>query len=320
MDNTFHFPPELFKLLVDTIPKLCRAKSDLLLFFRGAGVSPTILRPYENLLRTSKDSFNKYTVTQELLARLNVLGDVAIRQRREIIKRVVEFENFSVCWDSDRAAAIGLVAQIRDVVNVKDSFTRMRMEKDIERRKRIEQQEAAAAVLRERQARIEGVKSALFALFPDQDAHKRGKALENVLNDLFACFDISVREAFTVKGFGNEGVIEQIDGLVELDGHIYLVEMKWWNRPIGVAEIAQPLVRLVGRGGHARGIFISYSDFTDAAVSECRNVFAAGALIILATLQEIVDLLNRQGDFRDWLKRKVDITIADKNPYTVIDS
>jgi hypothetical protein len=38
-DITFHYPPELFNLLVDTIPVLNRSKKDVLLFFRGAGVS-----------------------------------------------------------------------------------------------------------------------------------------------------------------------------------------------------------------------------------------------------------------------------------------
>ena len=37
-DITFHYPPELFSLLVDTIPLLNRSKKDVLLFFRGAGV------------------------------------------------------------------------------------------------------------------------------------------------------------------------------------------------------------------------------------------------------------------------------------------
>ena len=37
-DITFHYPPDLFNLLVDTIPLLNRSKRDVLLFFRGAGV------------------------------------------------------------------------------------------------------------------------------------------------------------------------------------------------------------------------------------------------------------------------------------------
>ncbi len=83
--------------------------------------------------------------------------------------------------------------------------------------------------------------------------------------------DILVREAFTIKGHCGEGVIEQIDGLIELDGHLYLVEMKWWNAPIGVGDIAPHLVRVFSRGGQARGLFISYTDFTEPAITQCRR-------------------------------------------------
>jgi hypothetical protein len=38
MDITFHYPPDLMNLLIDTLPLLCRSKEDLLLFFQGAGV------------------------------------------------------------------------------------------------------------------------------------------------------------------------------------------------------------------------------------------------------------------------------------------
>jgi hypothetical protein len=41
-DITFHYPPELFNLLVDVVPLLSRSKRDVLLFFRGAGVPDAI--------------------------------------------------------------------------------------------------------------------------------------------------------------------------------------------------------------------------------------------------------------------------------------
>lgn len=314
MDISFHYPPELLQVLIDTLPKLCKSKNDLLLFFRGAGVSNAELTPYQELLRSNNAGFNKYHVARELLTKLNEQGERSLRVRRELIKRVVEFEDFSVCWEDDRAAARGLVAQIRDLVNVKDTFTRMRIERDTEKRQRLAQQQAIAAEQAARQARREKVKSDLYGLFGEADAHKRGKALEGVLNELFACHDVLVRQSFTIKGRCSEGVIEQIDGLIELAGHSYLVEMKWWNAPLGVNDVAPHLVRVFGRGGQARGLFISYTAFTAPAITECRNALAGGAVIVLATLQEFVALLERDGDLQSWLKRKVDAAIIDKDP------
>lgn len=220
MDISFHYPPELLQLLVNTLPKLCKSKTDLLLFFQGAGISKAVLAPYQQLLQTDKTKFNKYPVTRELLAKLNEQGESGLRVRRELLKRIVEFEDFSVCWENDRAAARGLVTQVRELVNVKDSFTRMRIEKDEEKRRRVEEQEADTKARRRRMAERDRVKADLFALFGETDAHKRGKALEGVLNRLFSSYQILVRDAFSIKGACGEGVIEQIDGIVEIDGYL----------------------------------------------------------------------------------------------------
>jgi restriction system protein len=314
MDITFHYPPELLNLLNDALPKLCKSKRDLLLFFQGAGIGKELLAPYESLLRNSKNDFKKYPVTREMLAKLNELGERSLRERREILKRITEFQDFSVCWEADQAPARGLVAQIRDLVNVKDSFTRMNIEREQERKARLAEQGAHLAAGKERKAKLAKVKSQLFGLFAEADAQRRGKALEGVLNSLFAAYGILVKEAFTVKGRCGEGVIEQIDGLIEVDGQLYLVELKWWNSALGTAEVSPHLVRVFGRGGQARGLFISYSEFTAPAITTCRDALAGGAVVVLSKLQEIVELLDREADIKNWLKAKVTAAIADKNP------
>lgn len=314
-DITFHYPPDLLTLLIKTIPKLCKSKADLLLFFQGAGVPQALRQPYDRLLATEKNAFTKYQVTRELLIKLNERGEGSLEARREILKRVTEFEDFSVCWESDRDAARGLVAQIRYLVNVKDSFTRMRIEREEEQRKRVAQTQMAAAEQQARKARRDKVKSDLYGLFGVQDPHKRGRDLEKVLNELFACHNIHVSEPFTVKGKCGEGVTEQIDGLVELDGHLYLVEMKWWNSPLGAADVAPHLVRVFNRGGQVRGIFISYTDFTAPAIDTCRSALSRGAVVVLATLNEVVTLMEREGDLQGWLKRKIRAALVDKEPY-----
>jgi restriction system protein len=315
MDITFHYPPELLQLLIDALLELCKTKSDLLLFFQGAGVSKATLQTFQQLLLNDKASFNKYPVARKVLTQMNEQGESALRARRELLKRVTEFEDFSVCWDSDRAAARGLVAQIRDLVNVKDSFTRMRNEKDEEKRHRVDEQAVIAKTRQEQKAKREKVRADLFALFGVQDAHKRGKLLEQVLNDLFASYDVLVRESFAIKGTCAEGIIEQIDGLIELDGHLYLVEMKWWNAPIGVADIAPHLVRVFSRGGQARGLFISYTDFTEPAIAQCRDAIAQGAVVVLSKLDEVVLLLSTEGDLKKWLKAKLHAAVVDKQPF-----
>ncbi|MBL9154730.1 MAG: restriction endonuclease [Verrucomicrobiales bacterium] len=304
----------MLNLLIDALPKLCKSKQDLLLFFQGAGTNEKLLEPYRILLRKDKGNFNKYHVTRELLTKLNELGEGSLRERREILKRVTEFHDFSVCWESDQAPARGLVAQIRELVNVKDSFTRINIEREKERRAKLAEYEKKIAAEKVHKANLASVKSQLFGLFAEANAQNRGKALEAVLNSLFAAFGILVREAFTIKGSCREGVIEQIDGLIELDGQLYLVELKWWNSALGTGDVSQHIVRVFSRGGHARGLFISYSEFTEPAVATCREALTAGAVVVLSKLEELVELLNKEADLKMWLKAKVTAAIVDKNP------
>jgi hypothetical protein len=312
LDISFHYPPELMSLLIDVLPLLNRSKKDVFLFFKGAGVPTSIVAiPYQQWQR-DKDSINKYEIVRQVLTTLNERGEACLQLRREVLKRVVEFENFSCCWESDQLKARGLVAEIRDIVNVKDSFTRMNIERERERQQRIAKERAQTEAIRLREAAIEKSKQDLFRLFSVKVPRERGKALEGVLNDLFKGFDIGVRNAFALVGDNGEGTVEQIDGVVELDGHLYFVEMKWWESPLGVPEVSQHLVRVYQRA-EGRAIIISASDFSAPAVTTCKHALQQ-KVVVLCTLQEIVAVLERQFDLRDFLRKKVQAAIVDKNP------
>jgi restriction system protein len=140
MDIIHHYPPELLKLLVDTIPLLCPSKQDVLVFFKGAGVPTGITADFAQKVATDRRSVNKFEIVREVLVRLNDSGEASLRERREVLKRVVEFEDFSTCWPNDQLKAKGLVAEIRRVVDVKDSFGRMRQEQESERTKRLDEE------------------------------------------------------------------------------------------------------------------------------------------------------------------------------------
>jgi restriction endonuclease Mrr len=313
MDITFHYPPELLSLLIDTIPLLNKTKKDVFLFFQGAGVAESLLKPTFQQWTRDKDSIHKYEIVRQILTEINAKGESCLRERREVLKRVTEFETFSSCWPADQLKARGLVAEIQKVVNVKDSFTRMANEREAEQQIRTAQKHAELDKIRGQKLEIEKVKTDLFSLFSENDKHKRGKALEGVINSLFKAYGILVREAFSLTGDASEGVVEQIDGVIELDSHLYFVEMKWWKEPIGVPEISQHLVRVYHRA-ESRAIIISASDFTAPAVSTCKEALQQ-KVVVLCTLQEIVFLLENQRDLCELVKKKVQAAIVDRNPF-----
>src|SRR4051812_40858802 len=113
-DGTFQYPPDLFNLLEKTIPLLCPKKNDVLLFFRGAGVSDSMTKDLADRLKITPKEINKYEIARVTLERLNARGDRTLRERREVLRRVVEFENYESCWPDDQIKAKGFVASVRD--------------------------------------------------------------------------------------------------------------------------------------------------------------------------------------------------------------
>lgn len=313
MDETYQYPPELFQLLVDTIPLLCRGKDDILLFFKGAGVGLAIMSDLLDRVQKDRKSINKYEITRTVLSRLNEQGDRTLRQRREILKRVSEFEDFSSCWADDQLKARGLVTQIGKIIGVKDSFTRMKLEREEERKKHLAKHEAEIQQVKKKKDSIEAVKRDFCSLFSESDPQKRGVQLEKVLNQLFSVYGILVRESFRRTGEKGEGVLEQIDGVVEFDGHTYFVEMKWLKEAVAVPEVSTHLVRIYHRDS-SRGIFISATEFTSPALKICQDALQK-TVIILVSLEELVMLLERDGDLIAFLKEKVNAAIVDKQPY-----
>jgi restriction system protein len=313
-DITFHYPPELFNLLVDVLPLLNRSKQDVLVFFRGAGVPDSMTSDVALRLKAAPKDVNKYEIVRTVLERLNAKGETALRERREVLRRVVDFANFDTCWPDDQLKAKGLVASIREVVNQKDAFTRMNNAREDERKARLAEAQLAASEKRERGLRIETAKHELYALFGAAiTAQDRGKKLESALNNLFQAYGVLVRKAFHLVGEAGQGIVEQIDGVVELGGDLYFVEMKWYRDPVGKPEISEHLVRLMSRA-EVRGIFISASDYTEPAIHTVRE-FLQHKVLILSTLQEIVRLLEQQDDLAEFFTKKVQAAQIHKNPY-----
>jgi Restriction endonuclease len=316
--DAFHYPPDILELLVNTVPLLCRSKRSVVLFLQGAGVDKADLAEVDKIVRTDPDSINKFEIVRRVLTKVNARGDSGLRPRREIIKRVTEFESFETCWPQDQYKAKGLVASLREAVNAKDSFTRMKQERDAERSETLARRRAEIAAVTQRRARIAEIGSRLGGLFGmDHKPQERGTLLESVLNDLFEVYGIQVREAFRRKEPDGALVLEQIDGVIEIDGTIYLVEMKWLKDAVGVAEFFPHLSRLFLRA-NASGFFISNSGFTDAVVKECTSALSQKTMV-LCSLREIVDLLQRpDGDLVTLLKTKIRSAIVDKDPHVEV--
>ena len=179
--QVYHFSLELLDLLIDTIPRLCRSKSDVLVFFSSAGVSPKFLADISHRVELDRNNISKYEIARNVIIRLNDAGDAALRERREIIKRVVDFKDFSGCWPDDQKLAMGLVARVRELRNHTDSVTKQQQyyesQLEKERKKRQQDEETRIEQLKLKKQKREQLRSQLSALYQETNAQKRGKQL-----------------------------------------------------------------------------------------------------------------------------------------------
>lgn len=310
--DRYVWPPELTGLLIGVIPLLCPSKQDVLLFSRSAGVDESFLAAHREALRRDRDSVRKSDVARDVTTRLLDGGDRYLRQLRQLVRQVEEFEDFSRCWPKDQLPAKGLVAEVRRVRNVKDSFTRLQQQREADERQRRAEREKAAVATQRRRELIGEVLRDLKVLFSEQDPARRGRELEVVLNRYFEIEQVKVREAFTVAGEHGEGVVDQVDGVISLDSELYLVEMKWTSAAVGVEGVSRHLTRVFGRGC-ARGIFISTSGYSEAARLECQRHLTQG-VFILCELEELVRLLEQAGSLSGFLRTKVEAAVLDRQP------
>lgn len=310
-EDPYHYPSDLLELLIETIPRLIRSKEGVLDFFSGAGVPDGMMTDLRLRLRDDPGSVGKFPVARTVLNRINQGGDHTLRARREVLKRICEFEAFSACWPEDQLKAQGLVAAVRQVVDAKDSFTRMRQAAEQERNERLRQHREALVAEQRRKAERQALRARLASLSSMTNARERGIIFEKLLNDLFALDGLLVRESFTLTQDG-DGIVEQIDGIVALDGQDYLVEAKWWTKPLGTGETAQHLVRVHNRA-NVHGLFISTSGYTAAAIKQYADALGT-KIVVLAETAEILLLLEQEGNFAKWLRSKTRVAKVDRSP------
>lgn len=116
----------------------------------------------------------------------------------------------------------------------------------------------------------------------DRPPQQRGYDFEGFLKDLFEAFRLSAREPFRLVG-------EQIDGSFELAAETYLVEAKWLNRKVGVAELGAFHSKLDQKALWARGLFISFGGFTDEGLQG----FGRGRRLVGMDGRDLHDSLER---------------------------
>lgn len=117
----------------------------------------------------------------------------------------------------------------------------------------------------------------------DLPAHDRGYAFEAYLKELFDAFGMAAREPFKLYG-------EQIDGSFHLAGETYLLEAKWLNRKVSIAELHGFHGKIEQKAAWARGLFVSFGGFTVQGL----DAFGKGKRLVCMEGREIKIALERE--------------------------
>ena len=136
------------------------------------------------------------------------------------------------------------------------------------------------------------INTALMSL-TDRSPHERGYAFEKFLKKLFDAFGLEAESPFRLVG-------EQIDGSFVLDSHTYLVEAKWHNELTGAAELHSFHGKLTQRADWSRGLFVSYSGFTDVGL----EAFGRARKVICMDGRDLYESFQRKIPLPDVIRRK----------------
>lgn len=151
----------------------------------------------------------------------------------------------------------------------------------------------AAAIIEDPHVAYDDLRTRLYGI-RDLQPHARGYAFEGFLKDLFNSSRLQARSPFRLVG-------EQIDGSFQLGHETYLIEAKWVKERIGANELHVFHGKVDQKADWARGLFISYSGFTDVGL----QAFGRARKVICMSGEDIYKALGRRIPMADVIDRKV---------------
>lgn len=285
------FPDNVMTALKDAMVKVFWTKSHLRRILAQCGVPQSLI--------TAQDwEGYKYHIVDPILTTLNESQD-GLGPLRRILAATL---NYSDCghllrWtDGQRLKREAEVAVERLGLLVEKHDEKLRAECE-----RLAQREARAEKNRSRQAfnqQLGSLKERFLQFHASADKQARGYSLEQLLYDLFSVFELQPRGPFRVQG-------EQIDGAFVLDGDVFLLEAKWQEAPVKLAELRDLDGAVASNLDNTLGLFVAINGFSEDALQRYRE--GGRPRLICMDGTDIIAVLEDRIDLRDLLRRKKQI-------------
>jgi hypothetical protein len=216
-------------------------------------------------------------------ALVQLMVDVAAMQEFPKLRRHEDSERLT-------AEAADAVSRLRRVVKPYEQELLQREQSRV----RINEARAEGEQRRAFGDRLDGLKSRYLELVTMEKQAARGYALESLLRELFALFDLDPRAAFRIEG-------EQIDGAFALDSTNFLLEAKWQTPPAPRTDLDAFSAKIGAKIENTLGLFLSINGFESTAVIKHSG---KGSTMILMDGVDLYAVLEGTMDLVDLLRRK----------------
>ena len=140
----------------------------------------------------------------------------------------------------------------------------------------------------------DALKSELQQLHQITPKQARGYAFEKFINKIFSEFGLEPRASY-------RGEHDQIDGSFTLDGHTILIEAKYREKIIPKTDLVLFSDKLSTMSHFTKGIFLTYSEVNDSAISAYNN---HSSRFIIMTVAELYCMCEYRISLVDILRRK----------------
>ena len=244
------FTEEIEVLLKDGIANLYWFKRDLYKAWLRSGVPQNIADRINGL---SDSEGRKLTKRNQMDCLYDELRSGDFNRRLEIsrnfVRLLIEHRHFTPQDPKHR-----IEKAEHSALKLKEIIRKQEEEKEY---KELIQRKAVKATKENYQSQLLGIRED-FQRYIELKPQERGFALEKLFSKLMTISGIPVQTPFKIVG-------EQIDGGIKYDGHYYLIELKWTEKPIGPNDIGSFYFKVDGKLDQ-RGIIISMGGYTDGVV------------------------------------------------------
>lgn len=283
------FTPNVLEALTEALTKIYWYKKDLRSFLYRAGVP-------EAVINSADWGSYKRHVAQHIVDHLAADPASGTGLISRIIDAVVEQDSFDHLHrlDDGRLKAEEAEAAAR---RLKDLFGRQSVAERAARARR-EKRTEAERIRQEAKTRehlMTELRDEFEGLARQDNPQNRGLKFERFLRRLFAAHDLNPRGGFASSG-------EQIDGSIELDGTLYLVEAKWTVGQTTPAKIRDFRGKVEEKLDNTLGFFISMNGFTEEAVNRAAR---GRRVLILVDGRDLSPVLQGIIDLVELLRRKI---------------